>query len=82
MSVASKRPRTAYKQPKRVYHGVDDLMKDDGNEDEDEEETAVIERSNNEEEEEEEEEDPFVDNLITQLEDLRNKVRRKRCTKI
>lgn len=56
-------------------------MKDDGDEEEDEEETAVIERSNNEEEEEEEE-DPFVDNLITQLEDLRNKVRRKRCTKI
>ncbi|KAG1056620.1 hypothetical protein G6F43_001499 [Rhizopus delemar] len=71
-SSANKRPRTAHKQPKRVYHGVDDLMKDDGDEEEDEEETAVIERSNNEEEEEEEE-DPFVDNLITQLEDLRNK---------
>ncbi|CEG75644.1 Putative Kinesin family member 20/23 [Rhizopus microsporus] len=66
---ANKRPRTQHRITRRVYE--DEMMRDDM-----EEPSSTIIRqssSTNNEEEEEEEYDPFVDNLIEQLEDLRNK---------
>ncbi|CAO3697211.1 unnamed protein product [Rhizopus stolonifer] len=58
VSSANKRPRTAQRQPKRIYQDLEELVKDEEEE---------------EEGDEGDEEDPFVDNLIMQLEDLRNK---------
>ncbi|KAG1465436.1 hypothetical protein G6F56_004886 [Rhizopus delemar] len=58
VSLANKRPRTAQRQPKRIYQDLEDLVKEEEEE---------------EEGDEGDEEDPFVDNLIMQLEDLRNK---------
>ncbi|OBZ85861.1 Kinesin-like protein KIF23 [Choanephora cucurbitarum] len=51
-------------QEKKIYSGMDSIMKE-----QDEEEKAEDESD----ESDEEEEDPFVDNLISQLDDLRNK---------
>lgn len=66
---ANKRPRTQHRIARRVYE--DEMMRDDM---EEPSSTIIRQSSNtNNEEEEEEEYDPFVDNLIEQLEDLRNK---------
>lgn len=82
----------------KVYHGIDSLMNDDDDDDEDNKETednkmdidkyvkAAFDGDEEEEEEEEDDdegtEDPFVDNLISQLDELRNKVKKfieKQC---
>lgn len=63
----------------KVYHGIDALMNDDDDE-EGQPEGMDIDKINIDFEEEEEDEDddgtedPFVDNLISQLDELRNKV--------
>ncbi|KAK4511889.1 uncharacterized protein ATC70_003888 [Mucor velutinosus] len=67
----------------KVYHGIDALMNDDDDEegqpqgmDLDKIDIDLEEDDENEEEEEEDDdgtEDPFVDNLISQLDELRNK---------
>lgn len=64
---ASKRPRYV-KKDKKVYHGIQELMA------EDDEEEQIEEDTKEEEDDDEENEDPFVDNLIAQIDDLRNKV--------
>lgn len=64
----------------KVYHGIDALMNDDDEEEQPEGmdlDKIDIDLEEDEEEEEEEDdgtEDPFVDNLISQLDELRNKV--------
>ncbi|ORE19140.1 kinesin-domain-containing protein [Rhizopus microsporus] len=66
---ANKRPRTQHRITRRIYE--EEMMRDDM----EEPSSTIIKQSSNtnNEEEEEEEYDPFVDNLIEQLEDLRNK---------
>jgi heat shock protein HspQ len=69
-SIANKRPRYV-KRDKKIYHGIQELME----EDEDEEREQNDEDTKEEDEDEEDNEDPFVDNLIAQIDDLRNKVK-------
>ncbi|KAI9263541.1 kinesin motor domain-containing protein [Helicostylum pulchrum] len=50
----------------RIYHGIDDLMKEDEDEERDD-------GSRDDDDDDDDNEDPFVDNLISQIDDLRNK---------
>lgn len=67
----------------KVYHGVDALMNDDDEDDSGQLEGMDLDKididleeydENEEEEDDDGTEDPFVDNLISQLDELRNKV--------
>ncbi|KAI8087301.1 kinesin motor domain-containing protein [Thamnidium elegans] len=53
---------------KRIYHGIDDLMKED-----EDEEQGEGSRDDDDGDDDDDNEDPFVDNLISQIDDLRNK---------
>lgn len=69
----------------KVYHGIDALMNDDDNEDEGQDKmdidrfvntTDVIpDEEDDDDDDDEDTADPFVDNLISQLDELRNKVK-------
>lgn len=59
--IVNKRLRTNAKD-KKIYHGIQELMEED------------LEVQEDEDDDEGDNEDPFVDNLIYQIEELRNKV--------